>query len=265
MSFNQKTLSVAIGKAVHQPKKLQVHLNYKHVSNLAKLAQDVNEESISFLAEQAEISDERHYLTVQLLRASFDHGRALLFLLRTNPNDMGAPCLALHRAQIESFLRAIFFGFIANEEQLEDFLAHDEGIRVRTAKGKWRKIGTIELSGLVEEKINELSDEDLEDANKFARMVENAWDPLCGFVHGGRAIKVCYVDTHGQIGCSLPPALLFQVVSNCFVVTNFGLMTVLAKLYGSPGIDTESRLSIAFDKFVKYQHELAKLDRSFGP
>src|SRR5690606_20546909 len=117
MPSQASTLATAIMAALSNQEPRDP-LTFQHISELAELARQVNEEIIAFLSEQAAIPDERRYVTVQLLRASFDHARALLFLLQTNPRDTGASSLALHRAQLENFLRAIFFGFIANDEQL---------------------------------------------------------------------------------------------------------------------------------------------------
>ena len=260
MTAQPSTLASAISAALANQKQRDA-LTFQHISELAELARGVNEEIITFLADQAAIPDERLYVTVQLLRASFDHARALLFLVQTNPRDMGASSLALHRAQVESFLRAMFFGFIASQEQLDDFLENDEGVRARTDRGRWRNIGVKELATIVEPRINELSDGEIDSPEKLSRMVQNAWDPLCGFVHGGKAIRACYMDTHGQIGCDLPPSVLFQVVCNCFAVTNFGFLSALARIYDLPGILQDSPLSQAMERFINRQRQLVVLDR----
>lgn len=237
-------------------------LTFQHVSELAELARGVNEEIITFLAAQAAIPDERFYVTVQLLRASFDHARALLFLLQTNPRDAGAPSLALHRAQVESFLRALFFGFVGDQEQLEDFLENDVGVRARADRGRWRNIGVIELAAIVEPRINELLDGEEEDPEKLSRMVKNAWGPLCGFVHGGRAIRASYMNIRGQIGCDLPPSVLLQVICNSFAVTNFGFFSALARIFGTFGLRQDSSLSQAMERFIDRQRQLVvPLDR----
>lgn len=254
------TLSAAISHALRSAVQRE-ELTYEQVIRLAELARHVNEEIISFLADQDAIAEERIYVTVQLLRASFDHARALLFLLQTNPRDMGAPALALHRMQIESFLRAHYFGFISSQEELDDFLQNDEGVRTKTEKGKWRNIGALELAEIVQPKLNELSDEEVEDPDKITRMIKNVWEPLCGFVHGGKAIRASYKDSHGRIGCDLPAGVLFQIVCNCFVITNFGFVTVLARVHDLPGISTESPLSIAMNMFLELQRSLVRLDR----
>lgn len=236
-------------------------LTYEQVIQLAELARHINEEIITFLADQAAIAEERVCVTVQLLRASFDHARALLFLIQTNPRDMGAPALALHRMQIESFLRAHFFGFISTQEELDDFLQNDEGVRTKTNKGKWRNIGALELAEIVQPKLNELSGEEIDDPEKITRMIKNVWEPLCGFVHGGKAIRASYKDSHGGIGCDLPAGVVFQIVCNCFVITNFGFITALARIHGLPGILAGSPLSTAMQRFIELQRYLVRLDQ----
>ena len=230
--------------------------SYEDISNLAKLALAVNEHIVGFLTAQRAARDDRQFLVVQLIRASFDHGRALLFLLHSNPRDMGASAFALHRAQLESFLRAIYLGYVAEEYQVQDFL-ENETIRFKNPRERWEKIGVVRLAQLVQKCINALSDEEVEDPEKFTRMVENTWDPLCGFVHGGRAITAFYVDSDGSVGCSTPPSVLLQCVCNCFVVTNFGFLTVLARIYDLPGIPEDSDLSKSMNTFIQAQRKLA--------
>jgi hypothetical protein len=222
----------------------------------------VNEGVISFLADQAAFKDERIYLAAQLLRASFDHARALLFLVQTNPRDTGGSALVLHRAQVENFLRALFFGFIASQEQLDDFLENDDGVKARTDKGKWRNIGIIELATIVEPRINELSGGEIDNPEMLSHMVQNAWDPLCGFVHGGRAIRTSYMDKHGQIGCDIPPGVLFEIVSNCVAVTNFGFLTMIARVYNLNGTNNDSLFSQAMERFIERHSQLKMLDHS---
>lgn len=77
---------------------------------------------------------ERHRAAFQLLRASMDYGRALLFLLETHPIDLPAVALGMHRSQIEQFLRAVFVQFLADEDQFQDFFRKTEGPGKRVKK-----------------------------------------------------------------------------------------------------------------------------------
>ncbi|WP_407466407.1 hypothetical protein [Xanthomonas campestris] len=83
------------------------------------------------------MGSERHRVAFQLLRASMDYGRALLFLLETHPIDLPAVALGMHRSQIEQFLRAVFVQFLADDDQFQDFLEEDRGPRKKNEKGKW--------------------------------------------------------------------------------------------------------------------------------
>lgn len=168
---------------------------------------------------------ERRRVTFQLFRASMDYGRALLFLLETHPIDLPAVALAMHRSQIEQFLRAVFVQFLADVEQLEDFLQEDRGPRKKNEKGKWVAIALKDLAGDVEQAIARIG-HDVE-PQKLARTVTNSWDPLCGLVHGGKAIRVMYQDPNGQIGAHVPAAILFQTTVNAVATTNLCVIAAL--------------------------------------
>ena len=223
---------------------------------LAASARTVNEQAIAFLSDLPPVQVEHHYLSLQLIRAAFDHGRGLLFLIETNFRDMGAPALALHRSQIENFLRGVFLGFLADEEQREDFLENDVGVRKKNDNGKWQAIGTKSLAQNVEVFINELADSPLDDPEKFSKMVANTWNPLCGLVHGGRAVHALYRDGQGQIGSDISLDVLIQCVSNCFVITNFGFMTIIAHVYHLDGIPTDCALNCAMQDFIELQRRI---------
>ncbi|MQS43539.1 hypothetical protein ABWU93_20090 [Xanthomonas translucens pv. translucens] len=228
----------------------------KQLKDLAASARKVNEDALSFLSNLPPVRTEHHYVALQLFRAAFDHARGILFLIEANPVDMGAPALALHRSQIESFLRAVFLGFLATEEQVKDFLENDLGIREQNHNNKWQNIATVELARRVEIFINGLSDDELDDALKFSRMVENTWTPLCGFVHGGRAVHALYRDGQGEIVSDIPLAALVQCVSNCFVITNFAFIVVIGRIHELPGVDVADPFSVSFEHFVKLQKAL---------
>ncbi|WOS42055.1 DUF6988 family protein [Xanthomonas rydalmerensis] len=228
----------------------------KQLNELATSARKVNEDALSFLSNLPPVRTEHHYIALQLFRAAFDHARGLLFLIQANPVDMGAPALALHRSQIENFLRAVFLGFLATKEQVKDFLDNDLGVRELNHNNKWQNIGTVELARRVELFINGLSGSELDDALKFSRMVENTWTPLCGFVHGGRAVHALYRDGQGEIGSDIPLSALVQCVSNCFAITNFAFMVVISHIHELPGVPVAHPFSVSFEHFVKLQQAL---------
>ncbi|WP_435012451.1 DUF6988 family protein [Xanthomonas arboricola] len=252
---DERILTTAIREAlVHTHNESPISV--KQLKELAASARKVNEDALVFLSNLPPVRTEHHYIALQLFRAAFDHSRGLLFLLETNPADMGAPALALHRSQIENFLRAVFIGFLAIEEQVEDFLNNDLGVREKNHNNKWQNIGTVELAKRVEVFINDLSDDTLDDALKFSRMVENTWTPLCGFVHGGRAVHALYQDGQGEIGSDIPLDALVQCVSNCFVITNFSFMVVIGRIHGLAGVPVSDPFSVSFENFVRFQQVL---------
>ncbi|WP_459040213.1 DUF6988 family protein [Stenotrophomonas sp. PSU-St83] len=199
------------------------------IAQEAREAKESLEANMSCMARIAiPANSERHRVAFQLLRASMDYGRALLFLLETHPVDLPAVAVAMHRSQIEQFLRAVFVQFIADDEQLLDFLQEDRGPRKKNEKGKWVAIALKELAGDVEQAIVRIGEDD--GPQKLARTVTNSWDPLCGLIHGGKAIRVMYQDPNGQIGAHVPAAILFQTTVNAVAATNLCVIAALTAI-----------------------------------
>ena len=227
-------------------------------SHLADEAQDALtciEAVMGAMSEIARAHDsERNYLGLQLPRASCDHGRALCYLLANNPLDLAGSALALHRSQIEQFLRAVFYAHIADDDQLQDFINEDKGPRRRTPKGKWENISVPEVSKLVEARLLEVEGAGSTEKGKLSLMVGNAWDPLCGMVHGGRAIHSLYLDGRNQIGCAVPAEIHFQVTVNCVGIVNFCL-TVAATISDIPPQQVNDSLEAPLRAFHRYIDE----------
>ena len=259
-----KSLTASIRQALAESKPIEP-VTESELRALAEKAKSVNENAIEFLSNLPPVQAEKHYIALQLVRAAFDHGRGLLYLIQSNPSDMGAPALALHRSQIENFLRAVYLGFLASDEQINDFLESDLGIREKNHNSKWQTIGITALADRVEAFVNELSDEPLEDREKFSRMVTNVWSPLCGFVHGGRAIQALYRNGQGQIGSDIPVDVLVQCVSNCFVITNFAFLVVIAHVYKLEGIPLNSPLIASLDEFMNLQRAVRSKQLGAAP
>lgn len=205
-------------------------------------------DTISEVAQQA--LTERTFLGLVLLRASCDHGRAMLHLLSTNPQDMAASALALHRAQIETFLRAVFFSRIATDDQLQDFLENDKGARQRTANDKWTNIAVPTLAQLVQGQLEEMEGAE-PGSHRLASMVANAWDPLCGMVHGGRAVHALYVDGQRQIGCAVPAEVQYQATTNAVAVVNLALASACT-LAGWGPLDDNPALTAPGERFGQF-------------
>lgn len=254
MSENSN-LALSIRKVLAQWQKVHP-VSQNELRALAARAKRVNEDAIEFLSNLEPVQSEKYYVAMQLVRAAFDHGRGLLFLIESNPSDMGAPALAFHRSQIENFLRGVYLGFIASDDQISDFLESDSGIREKNHNDKWQNIGITVLAERVEIFVNNLSDDPLEDKEKFSKMVANVWSPLCGFVHGGRAVQALYRDGQGQIGSDIPVEVLIQCVSNCFVITNFAFLVVIAHIYNLQGIFVETPLHRSLEQFMELQRLL---------
>lgn len=214
---------------------------------------------------------ERSFLALQLLRASCDHGRAMTFLLANNPHDMMGSALALHRAQIESFLRGTFYAKIADEDELADFFEHDKGPRRKNNNGKWQGIRIEDLAHEVDARISQA--EGLGSGEgKLGRMVANAWSPLCGMVHGGLAIHRLYADGQRQIGCSTSADVFFETTINAVIIVNFSL-TVACTIAGIGGPEENAALAPPLRRFHLFieQHNarlrhagLSQMERQIG-
>lgn len=197
--------------------------------------------------------NERSFVATQLLRGSCDHGRALTYLLANNPIDLAGPALALHRSQIEMFLRSAFFAHIASEEEFRDFVEHDKGPRRLTVKGKWAKILVEDLAVEVQSRLHEVEGAIAPDDGRLARMVENAWDPLCAMVHGGRAMHALYLDDRNEIGCAVPAEVHVQITVNAVAAVNFSL-TLAATIAGLPPDEENEALAAPLAAFHTYVH-----------
>jgi len=183
-------------------------------------------------------------------------GQGLYTLLETSPADLAAPALALHRSQIETFLRGVYLGFLASAGQIKDFIEKDEGIRKPTKNGKWDKISIKELSVEVEQFINKIPTDSSKHDGKLSRMTENAWKPLSGFVHGGTTIHSVYTNHFGQIGCDLSAASIARFLGNCFVIGNFTFAVIITKVYKSPDIQLREDLNQKFKKFFDLNYQI---------
>lgn len=228
-------------------------VRYDDVQALAGRALAVNEAAIHYISnrEGRPKPDLQVYVAMQLFRASFDHGRGMLHLLAASPQDMAGPALALHRSQIENFLRGAYLGFMAKPEVVDDFLENDEGVREpKDDGGALRVIGPLRLAKRVETLITELSSPDVGDPS-LETMVMNAWKPLCGMVHGGKAVHALYQDHQGEIGCTIPAPQLVPFIANSMALSNFALFLALSKIYFENEIDPSSSFTKAFIEFLK--------------
>jgi hypothetical protein len=223
----------------------------KDVQRLAVLGRDVNEKAIAFLSELPPFVSERPYVALQLIRAAFDHGRGLLYLLETNPHDLAGSALALFRSQIENFLRGAFLGFLASDEELEAFLTAPEGIFAKSENGQLERISPKRLAKRVTELVDRTAEMPDGEQSSLAKMVEAAWSPLCGFVHGGATIHEFYRDRNWEIGSNFPPPVLIRSIGSCYAITNLAFCLLIAHVHELDGIPNESPLARAMEEFMR--------------
>lgn len=175
------------------------------------------ESLIDAMADIGRANDTRGYTCLILLRGACDVARAQAHLIATDPRDMAGAAGALHRSQLDHFLRGAYLGMVASEEQLEDFLTHDEGVRTLPPTGKPQRIGPIAMAtdldkALLGANIGFKEPLGLGDA------VEKSWDTLCGLVHGGARIQELY-QSGGAIGCNASPEAVMATLHNAVHLT----------------------------------------------
>lgn len=230
--------------------------NIEDVRRLAARGRDVNEKAIAFLSDLPPFVSERPYVALQLIRAAFDHGRGLLYLLETNPQDLAGPALALFRSQIENFLRGAFLGFLASEEELDKFLSAEEGIYARSDDGQLQKISPKRLAKRVADLVDRTAEMPEGEQSSLAKMVEAAWSPLCGFVHGGATIHKFYRSHNWEIGSNFPPQVLIRSIGHCYAITNLAFCLLIAHVHELEGIPNESPLAQAMENFMREYRSL---------
>lgn len=209
-------LAAAIRVALAQPRRDPTPADVVREASHAKAVIEANMEAVA-RTPLAPLS-ERLFLVMQLLRGSCDHARAIAFLLESNPMDMAGSAMVLHRSQIEQFVRAVFFDRDASDAELAWFLERDEMPTRATANGRQAKLHVNALARIAHDRLG------FGESDKLANMVRNAWDPLCGMVHGGRALRALYRDHNDVIGCLVPAPIQFQVLGNALVLTNLALV-----------------------------------------
>ena len=193
---------------------------------------------------------ERLDTTIKLLRASCDHARALTALLEINYQDFGGSAMALHRSQIEQFLRGAFFSDPATDGELSYFLQHDEMPKRPCGNLGLRRISANDLAVIAADFLK------LNPRDKLISMVRNAWSPLCGMVHGGRAVMATYQDGDEQIGFQADISPLRQVLDNATVIANFSL-TILVTLSANSAQEQSELLRPTSEEFANYMLHIA--------
>ena len=170
----------------------------------------------------ARAPSERVYVASQLLRASSDHARAIALVLLTEPLDFGAVALTLHRSQLEQFCRGMFFGKAATDAEVDYYLQHDELPSRPGSDGNPRRVSLKQMAAWAEADLG-LSPATAGTLGPLAQAIQTAWDPLCGMVHGGRALLASYQGQDEGIGATVPIPTLLQVLANAVSITAHAL------------------------------------------
>lgn len=169
---------------------------------------------LAHLSALPEIARMRSLVAVTLLKSSCDFGLAVVTLLATSLEDFAGSGLALHRTQIETYARGVFFESAASENDVRRFVRDDKMPRRVRQNGKSTPITTAEV--LREAAVAKGMDE-----AKLQSMMDIVWNGLCGVVHGGRTLLQIYrtVDT---IGAGIDERAVRALLSNT------GMLTILA-------------------------------------
>ncbi|MGH8146467.1 MAG: DUF6988 family protein [Rhodanobacteraceae bacterium] len=171
----------------------------------------VGEIELGGLNELSEIARTRALVAATLLKASSDHGLAISTLLAASLEGFAAPALALHRTQIETYARGVFFRSAATDDELVHFLRKDEMPKRTRSNGKRTTITAKEVlhaAALAEDV----------DPAKLQSMMDHAWRNLSGMVHGGRPTLATYRTTKA-IGASLDARGVRALLGNTGVLT----------------------------------------------
>lgn len=174
----------------------------------------IGEIELGYLNDLDEVARTRALVGVTLLKASCDHGLAIATLLAASVENFAAPALALHRTQIETYARGVFFHSAATDDELMQFLRNDEMPKRLRSTGKRTTITAKEVlhAAALAEDIN---------PTKLQAMMDNAWHDLSGIVHGGRPVLTTY-HTANIIGASMDTRGARAVLGNT------GALTIMA-------------------------------------
>lgn len=179
-----------------------------------------------------ESAQTRALVALTLLRSSCDIGLAASTLLATNLRRLSAGALVLHRTQIETYARGLFFKSAATDDEIQRFVFHDEMPKRPGPSGKAAVMFTgqvLHAAALAEDM----------DADKLQSMLDNVWSGLCGVVHGGRPM----LHTYGAVDAS---GVRFNEQSIRALLSHVGAFVVLACTaicaIGDPGADRQDVL-----------------------
>lgn len=188
---------------------------------------------LAHLRDLPEASQTRALVALTLLKASCDMGLAVSTLLATSLLDLAAAALALHRTQIETYARGVFFKSAATDHDVKRFVQQDEMPKRRRANGKSTTVTTAEV-------LRAAAEAEGMDASKLQSMLDNVWRGLCGVVHGGRHLLHTY-GAVGTIGVRFDESSVRALLSNTGAFTVLACTTICA--IGDSGADQQEVLT----------------------
>jgi len=160
------------------------------------------------------------YLMCVFMHASLDYSRAMLKLLRDDPVGFCAVGPALLRPQIETFIRAGWIYFNAEEAQVTEFLRNDKLRRRKHKEGQRVSSSnpfngenlddfldlknTMSISAIAQALKGKLREKGLEiDLAAYVeredRMPNGLWAGLNGLLHGGNILLKLYMADDSQL------------------------------------------------------------------
>lgn len=195
--------------------------------------------------------DDRTELAIALLRGSVDHGRSLAVLIHISPDEYGASACALHRSQLDAFLRGAFFAHVATDDEVRSFREKDEMPSRPTGanNGAPRKLSPNDLAPLVSSSLG-LAQDALTD------MVKLTWKALNGMVHGGMVLTKSYSGSK-VIGFSVDSEVLCEILDNTVAMAQLCLIT-LANISNVTTEEKERRLVPAQEELARYQSKMVQ-------
>lgn len=165
-------------------------------------------------------TDTKPYLLCVLMHASLDYSRAMLKLLRDDPVGFCAVGPALLRPQIETFIRAGWIYFNAEEAQVKEFLSNDKIRRRKHNDGQkvsssnpfndensddfLDRKNTMSISAIAQALEGKLREKGLEiDIAAYVeredKMPNGLWAGLNGLLHGGNILLKLYMADDSKI------------------------------------------------------------------
>jgi hypothetical protein len=194
---------------------------------------------------------DRIWAALPLLKSSIDIGAASTQLLLQDPIQYGIASAALHRPQLEQFLRGAFFGCAAltTGDEVARFLKNEDMPKRPNKQGEEKSVTLNFMARAVAKEISKKSTGTEPPAwEKLPNMVEYAKKFLDSAVHGGSAVHASY---YNDMVCFDPrPLADGALIANTAVIALLA-MTQISQLYSDHGGTTQISFSSSFDKRLR--------------